>query len=347
MSQPGAASRHQGLPEFLDPEHGGAFPHPNVNEIQTLLARPGDPDADAPPPDDEADLSYVDESRAAVRQPRTQLFGLVLLGICIGLIVAGAVVISGNEAWVKDLDCFLFSNIQKCKMAKVEALQAQWAKEDEATTPRYGDIILTYFPQDAKVTITQTVKHQQGYEGPIASTEDLTIPNKSTELKDNEIIEQLPLVDLPILERERNEQGDIKEVRHYTYHVKIEREGYEPREWTFEPTDWQRLGPEVNWSIPWQGADLVPKPETVKEPFAKAMREIYCLEQYYEKTGKKAGMTDADVKATRKEIEIRHGFKTTADFESFSAMLRADDAWWPPVWQGIQKEKCPEPEAQP
>lgn len=349
MIQPGTAQRHDSLPEFLDPDRGGGdAANPNLAEIRAILTRSPDAATESLPAADEAGLLLEeDDLRDELRQPRSSKFGLILFGLCIAMIVAGALIISGNEQWVADLKCFLGGDIVKCKMAKVEALQAQWAKEDAATTPRYGDLVLTYFPQDAKVTILQKVTHQQGFDGPMGQTEEILIPNKSHELKENEIVEQLPLVDLPILERERDQEGNIKEVKHYTYTIKIERDGYEPREFTFEPDDWQRLGPDVNWSIAWQGCDLVPKPETIKEPFAKAMREMYCLEQYYEKSGKKAGMTEGDVRGMRKEIEIRHGFKTTAEFENFKTMLVADAAWWVPMWEGIKKEKCPEPEAQP
>ena len=343
MAQPAMPHRQGGLPEFLDPERSGDSGNPNLREIQTILSTARDgADRDVPPPEDLEALAEDDETTAARPKDRVSLFGIVLLVLCVAAAAVGAFVISSNDQWMADLKCFLRGDITRCKWAKVELQLQQWDKEDQATTPRYGDIVLTYFPQDARVTITQIIKYQQGFEGPIAKTEEVEIKNKSSELKPNEIVEQLPLMNLPVLERERDEEGNIKTIRHYSYRIKIERDGYEPREWTFDPNDWQRLGPDVNWSIPWEGADLTPKPETVREPFSKAYKEMVCLDAYYEKTGKKAGMTEAGLAGMRKEIEIRNGFKSTTEFENFKQMLMADTAWWTPTWAALEKEPCPE-----
>jgi hypothetical protein len=348
MNQPGTTQQQDGLPEFLDPEKGGSdAANPNLNEIQSILdSQPDSLEVELPPDDDILLDEEIDDAA-----PRMSLFGPILIAVCLAVIVAGVFYIRGNEQYVADLDCFLTSDIAKCKHAGVEELMARWREEDTATRPKYGDLVLTYYPQDAKVTITQKIEHFAGYAAfdkkTVTSTEDKPIPNKSTELKENEVIEQLPLMNLPILERTRNDEGDITDVTRYTYHIQIVREGYEPREFEFGPADWQKLGPDVNYSIPWTGADLVPKPETVMEPFAKAMRELYCLEKHYESKGKKAGMTEGDLRGMRKEIEIRHGFKTTSEFEKFKQMLTAMDEWWKPKWEEITKEKCPEPEAAP
>lgn len=352
MNQPGTAQNQHGLPDFMDPEQGGSeSSSPNIDEIQSILASSPEAVETKLPGEEDSDDLLDPEIDAGFQPPKPSKFGLILLGLCIAMVVAGVFYIRTNDQWVADLKCFLTSDIAKCKHAGVEALMTQWREEDAATVPKYGDLVLTYYPQDSKVTITQKVQHFGGYaafrKGTVTSKEDLSIPNKSTELKENEVIEQLPLMNLPILERARNDDGDITDVTRYTYHILIERDGYEPREFEFGPDDWQKLGPDVNYSIPWQGADLVPKPETVKEPFRKAMRELYCLEQYYESKGQKAGMSEADLRGMRKEIEIRHSFKTTAEFEKFKQMLMADEAWWKPAWDEIVKEKCPEPEAAP
>lgn len=336
------------LPEFLDPETGGSdAASPNLDEIESILASTAKTEKsdELDSLDDVVDDDLEFEPEATPQKASKS--GIALLVIAVVIAVVGIFMIAGNEKWQQDLDCFLNGNIAKCKMEKVERLRAQWRKEDRATKPKYGDLVLTYYPQDATVTIEQTMRKQEGWNGPLGEPIVQLIPNKSTELKENEVIEQLPLIDLPIRERERTEDGEIKEVRHYEYHIKIEREGYHPREFHFEESDWMKLGPEVNYSIQWNGCDLVPKPETVKPKFVAAMREIYCANTYFNEKGEKAGMTEAQLRGQRKEIQIRHGFKTTDEFEKFRAMLTADEAWWKAELEKIKAEPCPEPEAAP
>ena len=220
---------------------------------------------------------------------------------------------------------------------------ARQAYEAEATRPLFGDLVLSYFPQDSVVTVEQSMRKHAGWRGTPGAPELRLIPNKSTELDDNEVIERLPLANLPIRDHSLSDDGAVTEVRYYEYRIKIEHEGYEPREFHFEREDWTRSDPETNYSAQWNGCELVPKPETVKPRFAAAMREIYCANMYFNETGEKAGMTEAQLRAQRREIRVRHGFKTTDEFEKFRSMLTSDEAWWKVELEKIKAEPCSAP----
>jgi hypothetical protein len=312
----------------------------NLSEIQVIVESSVALEEGRDPLDTLPDLDDEDDDAPKEKISR---FGLTVLIACVLAIIIGVFVIRSNPKWMADLECFWSGSIQRCKMAPVEELRAQWREEEAATRPMYGDVTLVYHPQDAKVTIEQTVRKQAGWKADIGSPETVLIENRSTKLREHELIESLPLENLPIREREQNEQGEVTEVRHYTYRFLIEREGYEPREFAFEQEDWVRLGPDVNYSIQWSNVDLIPKPETIREPFSKAMREIYCARVEFAERGEKAGQTRSDLDAQIREIQVRHGFRTMAEFSSFEHQLTADEEWWNPVWEEIRKEPCPQP----
>ena len=330
----------------------------NAETVETLLGHgPGagglGVELDLDPLDDPLDDDDNAYEVAAYRRG-VPVLAIILFVLSFAGVVTGAVLISGNEAWQEDLECFLTSDIKKCKMIPVEREQARWRKEDAATRPKYGDLTLCYSPKNARVTIEQIVVRQTGWNGPMGEPQTTEIDNKSKHLEENEIVDQIPLRDLPIRQREQDEAGEITEVTHYTYRIRIEREGYEPRERLIEPREWAKPGPDVNHMVPWrctaqgdtQGAccDLVPKPEFFREPFTKAKRAIHCARQYFETTGQAGGMTDADLAAQIKVIQVQHGFKAADEFQRFESILTADLEWWTPVWEQITTEECPPPE---
>ncbi len=336
-------------------EHTGAEseekpqgPHPeskedsvasNLSEIKSLFIGKDATEQDDDPIEALADYYEGDEDPTEVRHD-TSKFGIVLFFTCLAVIIIGILVVRSNEAWMADLDCFLSGDIQRCKLAGVEQQRAEWRAEEAATRPKYGDLILTYHPQDALVTIEQTVRRRPGHGEPLGPPETVKIPNRSEKLSEHELIEQLPLMNLPIREREQDEDGEITEVRHYSYKVQISRDGYEPREFEFEEDDWVRLGPDVNYSIPWQGVDLIPKLETIRDPFVAATREIHCAEVHFARVGEREGMTEGDLRGQIREIQVRHGFRTADEFSRFRARLTADEDWWHPIRDEIRKDDC-------
>ena len=191
------------------------------------------------------DLDDENGYEVAAYKRRVPILAIILFLVSIGGIITGAVLISGNPQWRSDLDCFLTSDIKKCKLAPVELERARWKKEDEATRPKYGDLTLCYHPQDSKVTIEQILVRQTGWDGPMGEPTTTAIPNKSQQLAENEVIEQLPLRSLPIRERSQDDEGEIIEVTHYSYRITLEHDGYEPRGRLIEPNDWKKPGPDV------------------------------------------------------------------------------------------------------
>ena len=112
---------------------------------------------------------------------------------------------------------------------------------------------------------------------------------------------------------EKDAAGAVSAAHTYHYKIVISREGYEPMTTAFSPDDWQRLGP-GNRIIPWPGLDLVPKPETAKENFYKAMLELHCI---LRKDGVQGLDLDSLVQvadAEREIIRLRNAFKTEETF---------------------------------
>ena len=271
---------------------------------------------------------------------------MIALGVAVacGLgIVGHFVLIGGDEARSQEVQAFVDGSIVEFKTAEVERLKKKWRREDQESTNVYGDVTLTYFPADARLTIEQVTKHQDGATWGAKSAEmkevgRKPIPNKTTELKEGQTIERLPLMNLPIFESDKAEDGSVKAVYYYDYKVTFTREGYHPQEKTWREDDWQRVGP-GNRIIPWSGLDLVPKPETIKENFAKSMGEIFCLMKIkdYKTVQDASGDENFDM------LLLRNRIKTKEDFDAAFQVLTVGEhaEWWKVQQDAIAKQECP------
>ncbi len=266
-------------------------------------------------------------------------FAVVLLAT-----VGGGAVIASNERLKTDVQCFLEQRLDECKGAEKRALEARWKDEDLKARNRYGDVTLVYFPPDAKVKVTKTTYTQEGLSGAPTKSGEEEIKNATSDLKPGQTIERLPLLNLPIFESEKNEQGDVTTVFTYEYKLEFEREGYEPRTFTYRIDDWQRVGP-GNEIIDWKGLDLIPKPETLMANFAKAMGQLHCAL----KDNKKAKGLDPESLGLVEEsafeiIRLRNGFKTKDDFNTAYSILTGGQhaEWWAKTAEEIAKNKCDE-----
>ncbi len=339
----GNGGRGAGLDPRDTPAGGVAMQQPeerNLGEVAALLS-----EAPAAAEDDTGFAAARSESRR--RRWYENRFGLILLPIAVIGIVVLVVFVSSDQKRRHEFACFIEGEIQQCKREGVDRLRKQWALEDNASKPEYGDLVLTYFPQDARVDITQTVCKEKRIPNSDKFTEKdcsqkNAIANKSHELKPNEIVEQLPLLNLPVRERTVKETAEgvpyVAEVQTYSYAIKIAREGYQPREFDFTPETWQRLGPDINMTIAWQGCDLVPLPETMREPFVKARTELYCIEKTA--ANPEEGAKKADEMLS--EVVVRNRFRTVKDFMAVQNELTADKVWWDETWATIQKANCKE-----
>ena len=145
---------------------------------------------------------------------------------------------------------------------------------------------------------------------------------------------------MPIFEATKDGAGCVGKVTNYTYELVLSREGYHPREFTYRSDDWIRVGP-GNMMIDWPGVDLEPKPETIKENFAKVMAKEFCLR----KLKNLATLTDSKQDPNFEMMLMRNGFKTKEDFmKAFEALTTTAEhsQWWQEQSELIAKQTCEE-----
>ncbi len=274
---------------------------------------------------------------------RRSMIALGVAALCGAAIIGHLLLIGGDEARSQEVKAFVDGGIVEFKTAEVERLKKKWLREDQESVNVYGDVTLTYFPADAKVTIEQVTKFQDGAAWGAKSAEmkevgRKPIPNKTADLHEGQTIERLPLLNLPIFESEKGEDGSVQNVSYYEYKVTFTREGYHPQEKTWREDDWQRVGP-GNRVIPWSGLDLVPKPETIKENFAKSMAEIFCLM----KIKSYNTVSDAAADENFQMLLMRNRIKTKEDFDAAFQVLTIGEhlEWWKGKQEEIAKQECP------
>lgn len=296
---------------------------------------------------------------------------LAIIAVVVVATAAIAVSVASNEEQVSELHAFFGGEIVEHKTAEVRKLKARWRDEDLKARNKYGDVTLTYFPQDARVEVTKVTYHQTGaaWHRNDAARDEVakeTIPNDTAKLAEGQSIERLPLLNLPIFESDKVTQGEIsaagtgcdptcsdplpyclegqcvqvgsvRDVYFYEYTLAFSREGYHPIEKKIRVDDWMRVGP-GNQIIEWPGLDLVPKPETVMANFAKAMGEIFCLMKLKDLPTLQAASADENFDM----LLMRNGFKTGEDFENARSVLTGGEyaEWWKERQDAIAKQEC-------
>ncbi len=321
------------------------------------------------PPAEDID-SYDFDSNFGNTNKRS-LIALAIIAVVAVVTVAVVFLVASDEEQVNEMRAFVGGQIVEHKTAEVKKLKARWRDEDRKSQNKYGDVTLTYFPQDLQVEVTKVTYHQSGgaWRKNLADRKEVgrePIPNDTAKLKEGQTIERLPLLNLPIFESEKVAQADlanagagcdpackdpfphciggqcvqvgsVKDVYYYDYVLKFSREGYHPIEKKLTPDNWTRVGP-GNQIIEWQGLDLVPKPETVMANFAKAMGEIFCLMKLKEIPT----LQEASAHENFEMLLIRNRFKTKEDFEAARTVLTGGEhaEWWKARQEEIGKQEC-------
>ncbi len=274
---------------------------------------------------------------------------MLALGIIAGTVVVTAIFtiwLMSQEDKRDEVQAFLTGTVVEHKTAEVRRLKEQWSEEDRRAKNRYGEVTLTFFPGDARVRVYQTKFEQDGAawrrkDANRTKRDETEIPNETANLKEGQTIERLPLINLPIFEATKGDDGSVSQATTYEYRVVFEREGYFPQEKIWRPDDWRRVGP-GNEIIDWPGLDLVPKPETQKLNYSKTMHEIFCMM----KQKNLATLQDASAEENFGIILLRNGFKTQADFQAANDTLTTGEfaEWWKAEQEAISKLPCEEAE---
>jgi hypothetical protein len=243
------------------------------------------------------------------------------------------------------------------KDARVDIYQTMYLKDGaewRADTAGLGELI-----KDCGQLLPEARKKQlsaAGHGDPTCNAEsgEISFPNQSHVLKEGEYVERIPLRNLPIFQTERHPlcergavtcdedtAGSVKLARNYEYRIVFSREGYEPHELKITKEGWTKGAGSSNYIYFWNGLDLQPKPETLRDNFILAKRQIFCLMQL-----QKIESYDKLPAENRDLIMSRNGFKSWEAFLEVEGVLTVGEfeAWWTEAWTEIQKAECaPEP----
>lgn len=243
------------------------------------------------------------------------------------------------------------------KDARVDIYQTMYLKDGaewRADTAGLGEVI-----KDCGQLLPEARRKQlaaAGHGDPTcnAETGEISFPNQSHVLKEGEYVERIPLRNLPIFQTERHPlcergavtcdedtAGSVRLARNYEYRIVFSREGYEPHELKITKEGWTKGAGSSNYVYFWNGLDLQPKPETLRDNFILAKRQIYCLMQIQKiESYEKLPAENRDL------IMSRNGFKSWEAFLEVEGVLTVGEfeAWWTEAWAEIQKAECaPEP----
>jgi hypothetical protein len=285
------------------------------------------------------------------RRPKREKFftiPAIVIIVVIALTAIGLGIIYSSPVLSEQFSAMLTGELGKYKEQLRKVREDKVREIESVTGNRYGSLTLFYSPRDSRVTITE-YKYKLDCSKFTDDGEQLTclrkrvdysqkpeqrqIDNPSLKLKDKEIVEQIPLNDIPIQEA----SDDRKTLFRYDIAVVIEAEGYFPRKFFltgdkeharneegWESLFWEQKGPQI-WMVDFRGADLLPKPETARANYQKALTDWECIRREIDNK-RKAGKSVSSDTETGLFIEIlnRNGFKTFEEFNVIDVELRKD-----------------------
>ena len=283
---------------------------------------------------------------------------LALSGIGLGIIYSDPILTEQFEA-------LLAGELGEYKEQLRKAQEDRIREIENLTSNKYGSLTLFYSPRDSKVIIAEKkftmdcsahtdetlllecLRGQMDYnQNPV----ERQVDNKSLHLdhEKKEIIESIPLNDIPI--QEASEDRTI--IYRYEYQVTIDREGYYPRVFYMtgdkdrpaikdvEMLFWTQRGPGI-FAVDFRGADLMPKPETAKENYKLARKDVLCVQREVEKKRKEGkNISDSTVDGIYLEVLNRHGFKTFGEWNRIDEALHEDKAWVEEFNKELKAHKC-------
>jgi hypothetical protein len=292
-----------------------------------------------------------DDSVEDSRRPRGPFFTPPVIVTCVvlGLSALGLIIIYSNPILSEQFSAMLSGELGKYKEQLRKAREDKIRDIENLTGNKYGSLTLFYSPRDAKVTITEKkykldcsttkseddqltcLKKKLDY-NQAPETKQIDNPSLHLDRVKKEVVEQIPLNDIPIQEA----SDDRKQILKYEYTVVLDAEGYYPRTFFItgdkerppvkdvEPLFWEQKGPGV-FMADFRGADLLPKPETAKENYKKARMAMTCIDREVEEK-RKAGknISDDTVQGLYLELVNRHGFKTFEEWNRIELELRKD-----------------------
>jgi hypothetical protein len=287
------------------------------------------------------------------------LIVILLSGIGIAYIMA-------DDIRAEQFNAMMHGELGKYKESLRKAQEDRIRDIEAVTGNKYGSLTLFYSPKTARVSIKE-FKYTQDcsqFTDEIAiltclkkatdysqtpETREVDNPSLHLDKEKKEIIEQIPLNDIPI--QESNDERNT--IYRYEYEIQIEADGYHPR-YFFITGDsehrkdvenwvtlfWDMKGPGL-YMADFQGADLMPTAETAKENYKKALMDIECIRREIE-AKRKEGKTITDDTVQGLEIELlnRNGFKTSEEFRIIDQELRKDEEFFAAFQKELASITC-------
>jgi hypothetical protein len=301
------------------------------------------------------------------RRPKREKFfsvPMIVILVSLALTAVGLGVIYASPVLSEQFSAMLSGDLGKYKEQLRKVREDKVREIESVTGNRYGSLSLFYSPRTARVTITEykyklDCSKSSGDDETLAclrkkvdysqKPEILQVDNPSLKLKDKEVVEQIPLNDIPIKEA----SDDRKTLFVYDMTVVIEADGYYPRKFFltgdkehgrvedgWESMFWEQKGPQI-WMVDFRGADLLPKPETARENYKKALNDWECIKREID-TKRKGGKNVSEDTESGLFIEIlnRNGFKTFEEFNAIDVELRKDDKFAKEFDATLKKVEC-------
>ncbi|NOZ02229.1 MAG: hypothetical protein GXP54_10115 [Deltaproteobacteria bacterium] len=317
--------------------------------------------------EEESGRTVIDDEEVYDTRTKRPFFTTpVIIIMVVALLTAiGLGVIYSDPILTEQFEALLAGELGEYKEQLRKAQEDRIREIENLTSNKYGSLTLFYSPRDAKVTITEKkftmdCSHAKGETALLECLRgrmdysqkpvERQVDNPSLHLdhEKKEIVESIPLNDIPI--QEASEDRTI--VYRYEYSILIEKEGYYPR--TFYMTGdkdrpplkdvetlfWTQRGPGI-FAVDFRGADLMPKPETAKENYMAARKDVLCVQREIEKKRKEGKkISDSTVEGIYLEVLNRHGFKTFGEWNRIDEALNADKEWAAKFNKELKKHKC-------
>lgn len=291
--------------------------------------------------------------------------GFVILGVLV-LSAIGIGYIYSDDILAEQFEAMLAGELGDYKEQLRKIQEDKVRGIEDLTGNTYGSLTLFYSPRDSAVTIKQfkytrdcskftvdeevlnCLKQKWEYD---QAPEENSVDNPSLHLdkEKKEVVEQIPLNDIPIQES----NDDRNQVFKYEMEVVIDREGYHPRKFFltgdknhgqreegWEVLFWDQKGPAI-YMVDFQGADLMPKPETAKENYRLTRLDMECINREVDSKRKEGkNISDSTINGLYTEILNRHGFKTFDEFDRIHAELVKDEEYKKVIEKEVKDHKC-------
>jgi len=316
--------------------------------------------------EEEEGKGQLEEEVEDARAPKGPFFTppVIVALVVVGLSLLGLIIIYSSPTLSEQFSAMLSGELGKYKEQLRKIREDKIREIESLTSNKYGSLALFYSPRDARVTITEAkykldcskAKNEdeqlQCLRGRVDYSQtpevrEIDNPSLHLDRSKKEIVEQIPLNDIPIQEASE----DRKQVFRYEYTIKIEADGYYPRTFFItgdkerppvkdvEMLFWEQKGPGV-FMADFRGADLMPKPETAKENYKKARMDMVCIDKEVE-AKRKAGknISEDTVQGLYLELINRHGFKTFDEWNRIDSDLRKDEAFFKQLEKELAQAK--------